>query len=216
MRFLVTAGPTREPLDPVRYLSNRSSGKMGWAIAVAARDAGHEVVLISGPVSLTAPDGVRVVAVETAAQMFDAVHDNLEGIDIAVLAAAVADFTPAHVSESKIKKQDAPRTIELKPTRDILAAISRKPRALLVAGFAAETDALEKHALEKLRTKGCDVIFANDVRGGAVFGSDENAITAFFFDGTKIAFEQASKRDLAARLISILVQLKKNQKKTLT
>ncbi len=212
MRYLVTAGPTREPIDPVRFLSNRSSGKMGYAIARAAIAAGHEVALITGPVALRAPRGAEVVRVTTAREMFDAVHARIEGIDVAVLAAAVADFTPAHVARAKIKKEDASLTLELKRTRDILASISRAPRTYLVAGFAAETDDLERNARAKVARKKCDVICANQVGNDAGFDRDDNALELFFANGESLSLPHESKRKLASRLIRILDQLKKNRK----
>jgi len=212
MRYLVTAGPTREPIDPVRFLSNRSSGKMGYAIARAAIAAGHEVALITGPVALRAPRGAEVVRVTTAREMFDAVHARIEGIDVAVLAAAVADFTPAHVARAKIKKEDASLTLELKRTRDILASISRAPRTYLVAAFAAETDDLERNARAKVARKKCDVICANQVGNDAGFDRDDNALELFFANGESLSLPHESKRKLASRLIRILDQLKKNRK----
>ena len=152
MKFLVTAGPTREPLDPVRYLSNRSSGKMGYAIAQAALDAGHEVVLVSGPVALEPPLGALVVRVTTSEEMFMAVHARVRDADVCVLCAAVADFRPAKVEERKIKKGTrSSLTLELVPTRDILRSLRDLPRTAddprpIVVGFAAETDNVIAHA----------------------------------------------------------------------
>ena len=206
MKFLITAGPTREPIDPVRYISNRSSGKMGYAIAQAALDAGHEVVLISGPVALPAPARAQMVRVTTADEMYDAVHANLGGIDIAVLCAAVADFKPAAFVSRKIKKSDGIPKIELVPTRDILASLGAlAQKDFLIAGFAAETDELEKNAREKLKKKRCDVVIANDVSApGLGFEGDENELTIFLPDQKSRVLPRGTKRDLAQALVKIL------------
>src|SRR5439155_9471156 len=139
VRFLITAGPTREPIDPVRYVSNRSSGKMGYAIAEAALEAGHEVVLISGPVGLNRPRGAAVVPISTSDQMFDAVQEQTRNCDVLVMCAAVADYKPIAVFTKKLKKRDAKLSLELIPTRDILASLP-KSRKYFVVGFAAETE----------------------------------------------------------------------------
>src|SRR5437588_4888764 len=157
VRFLITAGPTREPIDPVRYLSNRSSGKMGYAIAEAAIEAGHEVILISGPVDVDRPRGVAVVSVSTSDEMFAAVCQHTSRCDILVMCAAVADYKPAKVSKSKIKKRGENISLELVPTRDILASLP-KDRQYVVVGFAAETENVEANARKKLQEKNCDVV----------------------------------------------------------
>ena len=210
MKFLITAGPTREPIDPVRYISNRSSGKMGYAIAQAALDAGHEVILISGPVALSAPPRAQVIRVTTADEMYDAVHANIVGIDIAVLCAAVADFKPAAFAPHKIKKREGIPVIELVPTRDILASLGTlKTKNFLLAGFAAETDDLEKNAREKLEKKQCDVVIANDVSApGLGFESNENELTIFLPDQSGRVLPRATKCDLAAELVKMLCALK--------
>lgn len=209
MKFLITAGPTREPIDPVRYISNRSSGKMGYAIAQAAMEEGHEVVLVSGPVALEAPAGARLVRVTTADEMYDAVHANLGGVNVAVLCAAVADFKPASCAPRKIKKRDGAPVIELVPTRDILASLGAlREKKFLLAGFAAETDNIEKNAREKLEKKRCDAVIANDVLApGLGFESDENALTIFLPDQTSRVLPRASKRSLAKALVKILCAL---------
>ena len=206
MKFLITAGPTREPIDPVRYISNRSSGKMGYAIAQAALDAGHEVVLISGPVALPAPPRAQMVRVTTADEMYDAVHANLVGIDIAVLCAAVADFKPGAFSPHKIKKNLGVPVIEWVPTRDILASLGALPKKKFrLVGFAAETEELEKNAREKLQKKQCDVVIANDVSApGLGFESDENELTIYLPDQSGIVLPRASKGELAKALVKIL------------
>ena len=210
MKFLITAGPTREPIDPVRYLSNRSSGKMGYAIAQAALDAGHEVILISGPVALPAPTRAQMLRVTTADEMYDAVHANLGGIDIAVLCAAVADFKPAAFAPHKIKKSGGVPAIQLVPTRDILASLGALPsKNFLLAGFAAETEELEKNAREKLKKKRCDAVIANDVSvPGLGFESEENELTIYLPDQKGRVLPRGSKRDLANALVKILCAMK--------
>jgi phosphopantothenoylcysteine decarboxylase / phosphopantothenate---cysteine ligase len=204
VRFVVTAGPTREPIDPVRYLSNRSSGKMGYAIAEAAIAAGHQAVLISGPVNVDLPSGASLVAVSTSDEMFEAVHRNLD-CDVLVMCAAVADYKPANVSPRKIKKQNAPAALDLVPTRDILASLPQDRQFLLV-GFAAETDDLAENARKKLRTKNCDVIVANDVsRADAGMEADENEVTLFFKSGEIEKISRASKKIVARELVKKLL-----------
>ena len=200
MTFLITAGPTREPI------SNRSSGKMGYAIAEAALEAGHEVILISGPVALSAPPRAKLVRVTTADEMYDAVHAHLAGIDIAVLCAAVADFKPTEYVPRKIKKNSGVPMIELVPTRDILASLGALPeKKFLLVGFAAETENLEQNARIKLEKKHCDVVIGNDVSvPGLGFESDENALTVFLPDHSSRVFSRASKHDLAEALVKIL------------
>ncbi|XHR29032.1 MAG: phosphopantothenoylcysteine decarboxylase [Chthoniobacteraceae bacterium] len=209
MKFLITAGPTREAIDPVRFISNRSSGKMGYALAQAALDAGHDVVLVSGPVALAAPRGAHVVNVISADDMYDAVHANLAGVDIAVLCAAVADFKPARYVERKIKKRDGIPSIELVPTRDILASLGALPeKKFLLAGFAAETNDLEKNARIKLTKKQCDAIIGNNVSApGLGFESDENELTVFLPDQTSRVLPRAPKAELAKSLVKILCAL---------
>ena len=205
MRFLITAGPTREPIDPIRYLSNRSSGKMGYAIAEAAIEAGHEAVLISGPVTVDRPRGVAVVPVSSSDEMFDAVMRQTRNCDILVMCAAVADYKPAKVSKAKIKKRDANLSLELKPTRDILASLPSKDRPYLVVGFAAETENIEVNAQKKLREKNCDIIVANDARIG--MESDENEVEIFFRDGEEKKISRASKKIIARELVKIFANV---------
>lgn len=210
MNYLITAGPTREPIDPVRYLSNRSSGKMGYALAQAALDAGHAVTLISGPVCIAAPVGVRLVSVMTADEMYEAVHGHIEGVDVAVLAAAVADFKPARCEPHKIKKGEGGAEIALVQTRDILASLGAlEGRRFLLAGFAAETNDLVENARRKLERKRCDVLIANDVSGAEIgFESDENAVRLFFPYRESVDLKKASKRELAGQIITILDEMK--------
>jgi phosphopantothenoylcysteine decarboxylase / phosphopantothenate---cysteine ligase len=204
VRFLVTAGPTREPIDPVRYLSNRSSGKMGYAIAEAAIETGNEVILISGPVDVDSPRGAQITSVSTSDEMFDAVHEHLNDCDVLVMCAAVADYKPKQVSKNKIKKRDANLSLELVPTRDILASLPTKDRHYLVVGFAAETENVEANARNKLQEKNCDVVVANDVsRADSGMESDENEVTVLFRDGETKQISRAPKRIMARELIKI-------------
>lgn len=209
MRILITAGPTREALDPVRYLTNRSSGRMGYAIAEAAVEAGHEVVLVSGPVSLAKPAGVEVIAVESARQMFEAVQKSLAGCDVAIFAAAVADYRPVSVSEQKIKKKGERLVLELERTDDILgSARSVFGFRGVLAGFAAESEKLVEHAREKLERKGCDVIIANDItQPGIGFDSQENAVTLCLPGDQTIHLPQQSKSSLAREIIRFVTRL---------
>jgi len=204
MRFLITAGPTREPIDPVRYISNRSSGKMGYAIAEAALAAGHEVTLISGPVNLVPPPGAEFISILTSDEMHGAVHWQLRGCDVLVMCAAVADYKPAKVSAQKIKKHNDTLSLELIPTRDILASLPKQDREFLVVGFAAETNDLEANAQKKLREKKCDVIVANNVSNAdSGMESDVNEVTLFFRNGEKENISRAPKKIIARALVKI-------------
>jgi phosphopantothenoylcysteine decarboxylase / phosphopantothenate---cysteine ligase len=203
--FLITAGPTREPIDPVRYISNRSSGKMGYAIAQAALDDGHEVILISGPVNLAPPHNARITSVLTSDEMFEAVHRHADESDVCVLCAAVADYKPGQVSPVKIKKNAGGVSIELIQTRDILHSLgSLRDRKFLLVGFAAETDNLEANAKKKLREKHCDIIVANDARIG--MESDENEVSIFFRNGETNRIFRAPKRIIARELVKIFLK----------
>jgi phosphopantothenoylcysteine decarboxylase/phosphopantothenate--cysteine ligase len=200
--FLITAGPTREPIDPVRYISNRSSGKMGYAIAEAALDAGHNVILISGPVNLAPPRDAKFISVSTSDEMFEAVHQHADSSDVCVLCAAVADYKPAQVSPVKIKKCAAQVSLELVPTRDILQSLGRQhARKFLLVGFAAETDHLEANAAKKLREKNCDIIVANDAR--IAMETDENELLILFRDGETKKISRSPKKNLARELVKI-------------
>ncbi len=212
MRFLITAGPTREPIDPVRYISNRSSGKMGYAIAEAALDAGHDVILISGPVNLQPPRNVKFISVSTSDEMFDAVHRNADESDVCVLCAAVADYKPVRFSPAKIKKHAAQVSLDLIRTRDILDSLGRQQnRKFLLVGFAAETDHLEANAAKKLREKNCDIIVANDALIG--MDSDENELLILFRDREIMRISRAPKTFLARELVKIF---QNSQQKSLT
>jgi phosphopantothenoylcysteine decarboxylase/phosphopantothenate--cysteine ligase len=209
VRFLITAGPTREPIDPVRYLSNRSSGKMGYAIAEATLEAGHEVVLISGLVHLDPPRGAHFISILTADEMHDAVHRYVRDCDILVMCAAVADYKPAKVSPQKIKKHEENLALELIPTRDILSSLPKKDRQFLVVGFAAETNDIEESAEKKLRAKNCDLIVANDVsRADSGMGSDENEVTVLFQSGERQKISRAPKKIIARELLKIFSNMR--------
>ncbi len=202
MKFLVTAGPTREAIDPVRYITNRSSGKMGYALAGAARHEGHEVLLISGPTALDVPPGVDFIHVESARQMYEAVRDMIGGVDVALLCAAVADYRPVEVAAQKIKKGEGKRTLELERTPDILGAMRTDFgfNGVLV-GFAAETQDLIVHAREKLHRKGCNMIVANDVsQPGVGFGSAENEVVLVLPD-REVRLPRDTKEWLAMRIV---------------
>jgi phosphopantothenoylcysteine decarboxylase/phosphopantothenate--cysteine ligase len=210
--FLITAGPTREAIDPVRFISNRSSGKTGYAIAEAALDVGHDVILISGPVNLAPPRNTKFISVSTSDEMFGAVHQHADESDVCVLCAAVADYKPAHVSPVKLKKRNAEFSLELIPTRDILQSLGRRQnRKFLLVGFAAETDHLEANATKKLREKSCDIIVANDARIG--METDENELLILFCDGDTKEISRAPKTFLARELVKIFAN---SQQKRLT
>jgi phosphopantothenoylcysteine decarboxylase/phosphopantothenate--cysteine ligase len=205
VRFLITAGPTREPIDPVRYISNRSSGKMGYAIAEAALTEGHDVTLISGPAIVEPPRNANLIPVSTSDEMFEATHGHADKCDICVLCAAVADYKPANVSSTKIKKRDAKFSLELIPTRDILDSLGHKQdRQFVLVGFAAETDHVEENAAKKLHVKNCDIIVANDVSGAdSGMESDVNEVIILFRDGEKTKISRAPKKNIARDLVKI-------------
>lgn len=204
MKILVTAGPTREIIDPVRFVSNKSSGKMGYAVAESAVEAGFEVILISGPVAITPPDGLaEFIRVETAAEMADAVKNVFPSCDAAIMCAAVADYRPCIKSHSKLKKTDGNIFIEFERTEDILASLGKmKTASQILIGFAAETDNLDDYAISKLERKNLDWICANIVGvEGRGFQADNNAVTLFSRDGRKVEFELDSKKNIAKRII---------------
>jgi phosphopantothenoylcysteine decarboxylase / phosphopantothenate---cysteine ligase len=209
MSVLITAGPTQEPLDPVRYISNRSSGKMGYALAEAAAARGARVTLVSGPVQLAPPRNVDVIAVKTAVEMRDAVFARLEGVDIVVKAAAVADFHLSKVPGQKVKKTAARVTLELDPTPDILAELGRKKRDWLLIGFAAETENLAQESRRKLETKNCDMIVGNLVGGSETgFESDRNEVILALRTGETLALPLAPKREIADRIFDEALKLR--------
>jgi phosphopantothenoylcysteine decarboxylase / phosphopantothenate---cysteine ligase len=211
IKVLISAGPTREYIDPVRYITNRSSGKMGYALARAAAKAGANVTLVSGPVNLAAPRGVEIVNIETAAQMYDAVLTRADENDIYIGAAAVADYSPVATETAKIKKQAEQTSLVLQQTKDILADVARFANAPFTVGFAAETNNLAAYAQEKLRNKNLDMIAANWVgqeQGG--FDSEQNALEVFWDKGhTSLAM--MDKNQLAEQLIN-LIATKFNEK----
>ena len=204
VEILLTAGPTREAIDPVRYISNRSSGKMGYALAAAALQAGASVTLVSGPVSLAPPVGVKLIGVESAQQMQDAVMRQVEQCDIFIACAAVSDYRVAQQAEHKIKKSTQEMTLTLMPNADILATVSALERRPFCVGFAAETRDLEKYALDKLQRKNLDMIAANLVGGGSGgFEADVNRLEVFWRDG-RHSIAEAGKLDVAKQLIELI------------
>lgn len=204
-RAVITAGPTRECLDPVRFISNRSSGKMGYAVAAAMRAAGAEVVLVSGPVSLAAPAGVQRVCVESAAQMYAAVLAALPGSDVFIGTAAVADYRPAAPCATKIKKRSEHLAVEMTRTVDILAEVAARSDRPFVVGFAAETERVEQHALEKLERKRLDLIAANEVGACKAFDCEDNALLVLWRGG-RCELPQAGKRELATALVALIAE----------
>lgn len=208
MRFVVTAGPTRESIDPVRFISNRSSGKMGYAIADAAIAAGHDVTLISGPASVMPPEGVQFISITTSDELHAEVHRAVRECDVLVMCAAVSDYKPAKVRPRKMKKQKTTFPFELIPTRDILASLPKENRSYLVIGFAAETHDLETNAKKKMRKKNCDMIVANDVsKIDSGMESDENAVTIFFRNGESKTISRTSKKSIARELVKIISKM---------
>ena len=205
---LITAGPTQEPLDPVRYISNRSSGKMGYALAQAAAARGAHVILISGPVNLPPPAGVTVIPVHTAVEMRDAVFQNLEPVTIIVKAAAVADFHLTRVPDQKVKKTAARISLEFDPTPDILSELGRKKGDRLLIGFAAETENLKSEARRKLEAKGADMIVGNLVGQETGFESDENEVVLALRSGELIEIPRASKREIAGKILDQVLRLR--------
>ncbi|MDE2306632.1 MAG: bifunctional phosphopantothenoylcysteine decarboxylase/phosphopantothenate--cysteine ligase CoaBC, partial [Gammaproteobacteria bacterium] len=205
LNVLITAGPTRERLDPVRYLTNRSSGKMGFAVAAAAREAGAHVTLVTGPVSLPTPAGITRIDVESAREMHAAVHRHISEADVFVAAAAVADFQPTEVAKQKIKKQGAPLTLALEPAPDIVRSVAEMARRPFVVGFAAETNDVEEHARAKLKRKKLDMIAANRVGDGLAFDCEDNALTVLW-PGGKAEIPRAAKLEVARELIALIAQ----------
>jgi phosphopantothenoylcysteine decarboxylase / phosphopantothenate---cysteine ligase len=206
---LITAGPTQEPLDPVRYISNRSSGKMGYALAEAAASRGARVILVSGPVHLPAPRGVEVLPVRTALEMREQVMAHLGAAGIVIKAAAVADFHLSKVPDQKVKKTAARISLELDPTPDILAELGRKKGDFLLIGFAAETQNLQQESRRKLESKNCDMVVGNLVGGSETgFESDENEVVLVLRTGETIALPRATKRAIADRIFDEVLKLR--------
>ena len=211
MKFLITAGPTREPLDPVRYLSNRSSGKMGYALAAAALARKHEVILVSGPVALAPPLGAEVVRVTTGDEMFGVISAQFLLCDVFVMCAAVCDYKPAHYAPEKMKKQRTRFPLELEPTRDILASLTSQPHDCFVVGFAAETETLEENAQRKLAEKNCDLLVANDVsREDLGMDADENELLIFSKNDAPKKLPRQKKTELARALLKIILEVREN------
>jgi phosphopantothenoylcysteine decarboxylase/phosphopantothenate--cysteine ligase len=209
-RILVSAGPTQEPIDPVRFISNRSSGKMGYAVAEAAQARGAQVVLVTGPTALQAPKGVEVVSVTTAEEMMTALSTRLAWSTVVIMAAAVADFRPKYAVSHKIRKQGpgVDQAFEFERTTDILASLSAQRTTQLMVGFAAETNEVIAHAKDKLTAKGLDLIVANDVTTvGAGFGSDQNAATLIDRQGGMTELPLMPKRALADAILSRVQEL---------
>jgi phosphopantothenoylcysteine decarboxylase/phosphopantothenate--cysteine ligase len=205
VRIVVTAGPTREPLDPVRFIGNRSSGKMGYAIVDAAIDAGHDVILISGPVCLAPPKIAELVSITTSDELLNAVTEHVKYCDVLIMCAAVADYKPATYSQEKSKKRRERFSLELVPTTDILAAIAKQPRNFFVVGFAAETSDVAENAKKKLRAKDCDMIVANDVsRSDSGMDADENEVTILVREGEMRHIAHAEKKIIARELMKII------------
>jgi phosphopantothenoylcysteine decarboxylase/phosphopantothenate--cysteine ligase len=205
---LVTAGPTCEDLDPVRYLTNRSSGKMGYAVAEAAARRGARVILVSGPTSLDVPAGVQRIDVRTAEEMHHAVTKNFPESSIAIFAAAVADYRPIQTFDQKIKRNKEPLTITLEPTPDILAGVAQNKGGRLIVGFAAETERVAENARKKLTAKNADLVVANDVTAeGAGFDHDTNIVTLFARDGRDVPLPRMSKSEVAQRILDEIVRL---------
>jgi phosphopantothenoylcysteine decarboxylase/phosphopantothenate--cysteine ligase len=204
-RVLITAGPTRERIDPVRFISNRSSGKMGFAVAQAAREAGAEVVLVSGPVSIPTPPGVRRVDVESAADMLTAVLREIPGTDIFISTAAVADYRPARPAEQKIKKTTDTLDLCMERTSDVLATVAARPDRPFVVGFAAETESVEQNARLKLLKKNLDMIAANEVGHDKAFDCEDNQLIVLWRNG-RHDLGKASKQALARKLVALIAE----------
>jgi len=212
LRVLISAGPTREPIDPVRFVSNRSSGRMGYSLAETARRRGAEVVLVSGPCALTPPRGCEVVRVETAAEMNDAMRSRVTWSDAVVMVAAVADYRPVRVAERKIKKGEARVELELEQTDDVLAGLAAARGRRVIVGFAAETEDVVSHARAKLARKNLDLIVANDVtKAGAGFDGATNSATLIDRDGTETETGLIGKEELADLILDRVVALRRHE-----
>ncbi|MDO6692989.1 bifunctional phosphopantothenoylcysteine decarboxylase/phosphopantothenate--cysteine ligase CoaBC [Aliiglaciecola sp. 3_MG-2023] len=213
-KMVITAGPTREAIDPVRYISNHSSGKMGYALANAAIAMGAKVTLVSGPVNITAPDQATLVKVESALQMHDAVMGNIQGADIFIGCAAVADYRPSQAVNQKIKKNNQELTLTFTKNPDILADVAKQQRSVFTVGFAAETQDVSRYAKDKLQRKQLDMIAANDVSNSDIgFNSEQNALTVFWKEGEK-SLEVADKRQLAFKLMQLVSERYKDKHAT--
>ena len=205
---LITAGPTQEPIDPVRFITNRSSGKMGYALADAARQRGAQVILVSGPVHLTPPSGVEIIPVHTAQEMRRAVFDHLEPASIVIKSAAVSDYYVSEVPKQKLKKTATRLSLELDPTPDILAEVGERKGDRLLIGFAAETHNLAEEARRKLLSKKCDMVVANLVGDGLGFEADTNEVDIITQTGQTVHAGPASKREIAEKILDQVVTLR--------
>ncbi|MEK6454013.1 bifunctional phosphopantothenoylcysteine decarboxylase/phosphopantothenate--cysteine ligase CoaBC [Caldifermentibacillus hisashii] len=209
---LISAGPTREKIDPVRYLSNYSSGKMGYAIAEVAQYLGANVILISGPVSLKPPVGVQIIRVESAEEMYEAVLQYFDGADIVIKSAAVSDYRPKKIFQQKMKKQSQELVIELERTVDILAELGKRKKAQFLIGFAAETNHVEEYAKQKLLSKNADLIVANNVmQEGAGFGTDTNIVTFYKANNEKKQLPKLTKHEVAYEILKEAYEAKKGE-----
>jgi phosphopantothenoylcysteine decarboxylase/phosphopantothenate--cysteine ligase len=215
-KILVTAGPTQEPLDPVRFITNRSSGKMGYALAKVARRRGAEVILVTGPTSIPIPRGdMKVVSVKTAAEMRRAVLGHMEGCSVVIKAAAVSDFRPKAVSLQKMKKAEASTSLTLEKTEDILSEIGKKKRGVILLGFAAETENVLANAQKKLKEKNLDLIVVNDVtKPGAGFGQDTNQVKILFPSGEVKDLPLMSKEEVSQSILDEVGKLLKQKKRS--
>lgn len=209
---LISAGPTREKIDPVRYLSNYSSGKMGYAIAEVAQHLGANVILISGPVSMKPPVGVQIIRVESAEEMYEAVLQYFNEADIVIKSAAVSDYRPKKIFQQKMKKQSQELVIELERTVDILAELGKRKKAQFLIGFAAETNHVEEYAKQKLLSKNADMIVANNVmQEGAGFGTDTNIVTFYKANNEKKQFPKLTKHEVAYEILKEAYEAKKGE-----
>src|SRR5271169_3090224 len=210
---LITAGPTCEDIDPVRFLTNRSSGKMGYALAEAAQRRGARVILVSGPTDLKIPEGVDWVPVRSTEQMHRSVLERAREANVAIMAAAVSDYRPAAAQDKKIKRGDGTFTLQLEPTPDILAELGREKANRILVGFAAETNNVAENARSKLTRKSADMIVANDVtQAGAGFDTDTNIVTLFLRDGRELPLPQLNKFDVANRILDQVLAIQKQSK----
>lgn len=211
-KVVITAGPTREKIDPVRYITNHSTGKMGYAIAEAAVSSGAEVVLISGPVSINAPAGLKLIKVESAEEMYQAALNEFDYADVVIKTAAVSDYRPKVASAQKMKKQPGDEVLELERTKDILFELGQKKEKQILIGFAAETEQVEEYAKGKLMKKNADMIVANNVTAeGAGFGTDTNIVTLFKKDGSSEKLPLMSKKDVAVKILEEASKLLKDE-----
>lgn len=213
-KLLISAGPTREKIDPVRYLTNHSSGKMGYAIAEVAAKLGADVTLVSGPVHISSPHGVKVINVESAEEMYEEMITRFADAHIVIKTAAVADYRPKYTYDQKVKKNDGDQQLELERTKDILMALGKRKKNQVLVGFAAETNNVDVYARGKLEKKNADMIVANDVTSaGAGFGTDTNVVTLYKRDGTKTDLPLMSKHDVAVSILKEALHIHEDEGK---